>query len=125
MIKLYKIIKGEVIMTEEEFKNTMGKIIIFIVIALIILVIIGVLVFNKSGKSLSIFSNEKEKNSYKKSVQEANSSNVTVDKSSTEIDNQEENVIQNEVESETTENVETNVAISETPVENEVSEQLQ
>ena len=112
-------------MTEEEFKNTMGKIIIFIVIALIILAIIGVLVFNKSGKSLSIFSNEKEKNSYKKSVQEANSSNVTVDKSSTEIDNQEENVIQNEVESETTENVETNEAISETPVENEVSEQLQ
>ena len=104
-------------MTEDEFKKTMGKIIIFIVISLIVLVIIGILVFNKSGKSLSIFSSEEEKKSYKKNVQEINSSNTTVEENSLEIDN---NVIQNEIETEASDNVDSNETISETPVENTV-----
>ena len=64
-------------MTEEEFKKVMTRIIIFVVIALIILVVIGVLVFNKSEKSASIFKNENDLNSYKKKVEEINSSNIT------------------------------------------------
>lgn len=63
-------------MTEEEFKKVMTKVIAFIVIALIILIIIGILVFNKSGKTLSIFSNQKEIDDYKKKVQEINSDEI-------------------------------------------------
>lgn len=106
-------------MTEDEFKKTMGKTIMFIVIALIILVIIGILVFNKSGKTFSIFSNEKEKASYKKSVQEINFSNTTIEEKSEKSDNQgEENIVQTETEPEMTENVVSDETLPENPVEN-------
>ena len=64
-------------MTEEEFKKAMSKVIGFIVVALIILVIIGVIVFNTAGKQTSIFGSKQEAESYKKRVQEENSYNLT------------------------------------------------
>ena len=64
-------------MTEEEFKKAMGKIICFVIIALVILIIIGILVFNTSGKSTSIFGNKEDLENYKKKVEEVNSYNIT------------------------------------------------
>ena len=60
-------------MTEEEFKKVMTKTVCFIVIALIILIVIGIFVFNKSGKTTSVFESEEELNNYKGKVQEVNS----------------------------------------------------
>ena len=86
-------------MTEEEFKKAMGKTIFFVVIALIILIIIGILVFNNSGKSTSIFRSEKDFENYKKKVEEVNSYNVIeedVEKIESNSDNSEqENTSQN------------------------------
>lgn len=64
-------------MTEEEFKKAMTKTIIFIVIMIIILVIILIFVFNKSGKSTSIFKNNSEKTAYNKALETSNSQNIT------------------------------------------------
>ena len=42
-------------MTEEEFKKAMTKVVRFIVAMLVILVVIGIVVFNNFGKKSSIF----------------------------------------------------------------------
>lgn len=64
-------------MTEEEFKKTMAKVIGFIVVAIIMLVIIGIIVFNQAGKTKSIFESQAEKDNYKKRVEKTNSHNIT------------------------------------------------
>lgn len=64
-------------MTDEEFKKAMTKLVWFIIIALIILVVVGVVVFNKSGRKTSLFSNDKEVEEYKKKVNETSSYNIT------------------------------------------------
>ena len=64
-------------MTEEEFKKAMVKVVGVIVIALVILVIIGFVVFNTFGKQISIFESEEAKKDYKKKVEEAGSYNIT------------------------------------------------
>ena len=64
-------------MTEEEFKKAMTKVIRFIIAMLVILVIVGIVVFNNFGKKSSIFENEEALNDYKKKVQETNSHNIT------------------------------------------------
>lgn len=69
-------------MTEEEFKKTMTKLICFIVVALIILVVLGIIVFNQSGKTKSIFENSKQLDDYKKKVEEVNSHNITEEEAS-------------------------------------------
>lgn len=74
-------------MTEEEFKKVMTKTIIFIVMALIILIVIGIFVLNKSGRDLSIFSNQKEIDDYKKKVEEIHSKNIEEDNQKLEIVN--------------------------------------
>ena len=64
-------------MTEEEFKKTMTKVFSFIVIAMIILVIIGIVVFNQSGKTTSIFGSKSEIDSYNKKVKDINPHSIT------------------------------------------------
>ena len=63
-------------MTEEEFKKAMGKTIIFIVIMIIILIGLGVFIFNKSGKETSIFESESAKEAFEKKVDEVNAENL-------------------------------------------------
>ena len=77
------------LMTEEEFKKAMTKVVIFIVIALIILIVLGIIVFNKSGKSTSIFESEKLKKDYTSKVQELNSNNIT-EEDAEKLENSEE-----------------------------------
>lgn len=64
-------------MTEEEFKKTMKRVVIFIVIAIIILVAIGIVVFGTSKKETSIFGNQAEIDNYKRKVQEINAHEIT------------------------------------------------
>lgn len=91
-------------MTEEEFKKVMTKTICFIVIALVLLIIIGIFVFNQSGKTTSIFSSQQEVDAYKKKVEEvklskeAEVNNETV----SEVENTEANVT-NEITTDGTE----------------------
>ena len=42
-------------MTDEEFKNAMNKIIIFVTIVLVLMIILGIIIFNTFGKSTTIF----------------------------------------------------------------------
>lgn len=78
-------------MTEEEFKKAMTKTIVFIVIMIILFIVVAILVFNKSGKSTSIFENDKQKSSYENNVNEVNSYNITKTDSEEINENSEEN----------------------------------
>ena len=62
-------------MTEEEFKKAMGKTVVFIAIMIIILVGLGVVIFNKSGKETSIFESESAKETFENRVNEVNANN--------------------------------------------------
>ena len=99
-------------MTEEEFKKFMKKVIGLVVVAIVIFVVIGFIVFNGFGKETSIFGSQREIDDYKKKVQEVNSREIT-QKGLEKLENSEE-FQENEKNSETVE----------TPVElNEQSEQ--
>ena len=76
-------------MSEEEFKKAMKKTIIFILIMIVVLVILGFVVFNKSGKDTSIFENEEQKSTYQKEVEKINSSNIS-DEDASKIDGSQE-----------------------------------
>jgi len=64
-------------MTEEEFKKTMIKVVIFVIVALILLVAIGIVVFGTSKKETSIFEDQAEIDYYKKKVEQINSHQIT------------------------------------------------
>lgn len=64
-------------MTEEEFKKAMTKTIVFIVVMIIVLVVILIFVFNKTGKSTSIFKNDSEKETYNKDLEASNFQNIS------------------------------------------------
>ena len=106
-------------MTEEEFKKAMGKTIFFIVIALIVLVVIGVLVFNQSGKTASIFGSQKEADEYHQKVNEMNSYNITEEEAS-KLEGSSEFSGQEETQPELTGNTEEQ-SVPEENVESEVS----
>jgi Sec-independent protein translocase protein TatA len=76
-------------MTEEEFKKTMTKVVIFVVIALIVLVVIGIIVFGTSKKENSIFESQAEIDNYKRNVERINSHQIT-EEDMEELENSEE-----------------------------------
>ena len=57
-------------MTEEEFKKVIKRVTIFVVIALIILVAVGIVVFGTSKKEKSIFSSQADIDAYKRKVEQ-------------------------------------------------------
>ena len=63
----------------------MTKTVIFIVIMLILLVVIGIFIFNKSGKSVSVFSDEAQKSSYQNTLNNNKSSQIS-DEEANKID---------------------------------------
>lgn len=76
-------------MTEEEFKKTMTKVVIFVVVALVILVVVGIIVFGTSKKENSIFESQAEIDNYKKKVKQVNSHQIT-EEDMEELENSEE-----------------------------------
>jgi cbb3-type cytochrome oxidase subunit 3 len=87
-------------MTEEEFKKAMTKTIIFIIIMIILLIAIAVLVFNKSGKSTSIFESDEQKASYENTVNEINSYNISEEQVNEIGENVNEENLENQVQEE-------------------------
>lgn len=63
-------------MTDEEFKNAMNKIIIFVTIVLVLMIILGIIIFNTFGKSTTIFKNPEQKENYENAI-ENNDENIT------------------------------------------------
>ena len=76
-------------MTEAEFKKTMIKVVIFVVIAFILLVAIGIVVFGTSKKETSIFESQAEIDNYKRKVEQINSHQIT-EEDVEELENSEE-----------------------------------
>ena len=76
-------------MTEEEFKKTMIKVVVFVIIAFILLVAIGIVVFGTSKKKTSIFESQAEIDNYKKKVEQINSHQIT-EEDVEELENSEE-----------------------------------
>ena len=64
-------------MTEEEFKKVIKRVTIFVVIALIILVAVGIVVFGTSKKEKSIFSSQADIDAYKRKVEQINTHEIT------------------------------------------------
>ena len=58
-------------MTEEKFRKSLIITVVLTIISLILIIVLGVFVFNDSGKKLSIFESENQKSAYKMKVKEA------------------------------------------------------
>lgn len=81
-------------MTEEELKKAMGKVIIVSAIVLVIMIILGIVVFNDFGKSTTIFENENQKAEFENLISDKGNENITKN----EIAELENNVAENAVE---------------------------
>lgn len=64
-------------MTDEEFKKAMTKIFIIVGIALVLMIVLSIVVFNQSGKSTTVFENEKQKENYENILENSDSENIT------------------------------------------------
>ena len=56
-------------MTEEEFGRFVKKVIMLVIVAVLILIVIGFIVFNKAGVKKSVFASQLDADNYKKKVQ--------------------------------------------------------
>ena len=91
-------------MTEEEFKKAINKVIAVAIIALLVMVILAIIIFNNFGKSTTVFKSEEQKEDFKNAVENIENEDINVediieleDKDEILENIQDENVIANEV----------------------------
>lgn len=76
-------------MTEDGLKKVKSTATIFMIIACLLLIVIGIIVFGTSNKEKSIFKSQTEIDNYKSKVQQLNSHQIT-EAESEELENSEE-----------------------------------